>query len=191
MRKIFKISCLIASFFLIGMSGLSAEMIEQKRSQIEVYGNVQFLLRIDESEKLGINFYSSETDVCALDSNKGRETLAEVLRKNRRYEDGTRISPRFRMDVDYFSSLDNNDHCLVSYELYLTQNLSKETALTEIVEKYYDYENSSPLLKINGMLHVDQDKLSTAFQDELKEIAQELLDALSHLQAEISRQSYR
>lgn len=165
------------------------EVMEHKRSNIEVYGNVQFLLRITPEEKFSINFFHEDEKRCNLDQKKAVDTIERILKKNNRFNPQDVSNNRFRIDVDYFSTVDESQHCLVAYELYLTLNISKETLLTDVVEQFYKYENSSPLLKIKGIIHADEDVLDRAFQKEVGKVTQELLDALSQLQDEISRQT--
>jgi len=165
------------------------EVMEHKRSDIEVYGNVQFLLRITPEEKFSINFFQDDEERCHLNQEKAVRKIGQILKRNNRFSPPEITSNRFRIDVDYFSTVDENQHCLVAYELYLTLNILKESYLSDIVEKFYEYENSNPLLKINGIMHADQDVLDQAFQKEVGIVTQELLDALSHLQDEISRQT--
>ncbi|NVK19357.1 MAG: hypothetical protein HWE30_11725 [Methylocystaceae bacterium] len=189
MRRLLFIFCFLWFVLVTVHTYAHEELLEHKRSNIEVYGNVQFLLRITPEEKLSINFFESDEEKCHLNSENALKTIKTVLEKNNRYSPPEITSNRFRIDVDYFVSMDEHQYCLVAYEIYIGLNLSRETALADVVEQFYEYENSSPILKINGILYTNPDVLDQTFQKEVGPVTQELLDALVHLQGEISRQT--
>ncbi len=170
---------------------LRAEEIDSIRSDVEVYGSVQFLLRIKEDAKFSVHIYDEdgeeEDEECEIDNEKVQDVLSDVLKKNNRLGNGENGIDKFRVDVDYYGGLDRNNHCILSYELYLTRNLPSKSAFTEIVEELYDYENSNPILKINGILHVSSQNLNEEFQNEVRETAVDLLNALDKLQTELNK----
>lgn len=169
-------------------SAQADEGVDLSRSEVEVYGNVQFLLRITEEEKLGVNVHAGNGQYCTIDEKVAAVVVEEVLASHNRL--GKDNKPHhFRLDVDHFSVEDEGGHCLMSYEVYLTQNILKEAVFAKMLEEDfgYEYENSTPLLKINGILHVDQPMLADTFKKELKVVTGQLLKALTHLQREVRR----
>lgn len=181
---------------LVVMLGISAvlspsiadEALDTSHSEIEVYGNVQFLLRITQDEKLGINVHDGDGDDCTIKADKSRAVVEDILVRHDRLVEGKKVY-HFRIDVDHFAVLDTSGHCLVSYEVYITQNVLKEAAFARMLEEdfEYEYENSTPLLKINGILHVEATLLEKTFVTELGVVTEKLLNALEHLQEQVRR----
>lgn len=180
----------VALFGVIVVTSVSIaeEAMDISRSEIEVYGNVQFLLRITEEEKLGINIHEGDGEHCRIKADSSRAVVQEVLAKHGRLGGEEKIH-HFRMDVDHFMTMDESGHCLVSYEVYLTQNILKEAAFAKMLEEDfgYEYENSTPLLKINGILHVEEQMLGRTFKRELRAMTEKLMTALAHLQQQVRR----
>ena len=169
-------------------SSMADEALDSSHSEIEVYGNVQFLLRITKDEKLGINVHEGDGETCTIKADNSRVVVEDVLAHHHRLVESEKIY-HFRIDVDHFAALDESGHCLVSYEVYITQNVLREAAFAKMLEEDfgYEYENSTPLLKINGMLHVEAPQLEKVFVTELGVVTEKLLTALEDLQEQVRR----
>ena len=185
-----RLTRLCAPFLLIScISTAAATETEIVRSEVEIYGHVKLLLRISESEKFGVKVYEGEEDVCKVDEAGSEKSVGELLSKHGHLYDAESGSSKFRIDVDFFGGYDKKKHCLISYEVYLTENFSSKGPLVDLVEEKYDYEDSNPLVKVNGIIHAEEVDLKAVFKEEIRSATAELLEAIHEIQAQIAKKS--
>jgi|GEM_PF-4883449 len=179
---------LILSFTLSNLSIAYADEKKLVRSEIEVYGNVKFLQRISPEEKFQVLVYKEEEQkaACQVDAHTTSDALKAVLRKNNRLSEKD-TGNQFRVDFDYFVDRDQNGHCILGYEIYITRNIKHSNQLTTLFEGRYDYENSNPLLKLNGILHADEKELNPSLNKEVLKGTQLLIDALNDLTTKLKK----
>ncbi|WP_227711824.1 hypothetical protein [Sneathiella sp. P13V-1] len=166
-----------------------ADETEIIRSEVEVYGHVKLLLRVSPEEQFSVKVYEPEEDHCVIDDKKSTAHVAEVLRSTGHLYDEGAGESKFRIDVDYFVGYDKKKHCLISYEVYLTENFEVSGSLVDVVEEIFDYEESRPIVKINGIIHAEERDIDDVFRVEVGSATKELMKAIHDLQKHIAKKA--
>ncbi len=180
----------VLSFITVIPNAIANET-EIVRSEVEVYGHVKLLLRVDHNEKFGVKVYESEEDFCLIDDEKSAQHVGNILKETGHLYDTNAGESKFRIDVDFFAGYDKKKHCLISYEVYLTENFEVSGSLVELVEESFDYEDSRPIIKINGIIHAEEKDIAEVFRKEVGSATLELMEAIHELQKQIAEKAIK
>lgn len=163
----------------------SAEVNDTSMADVEIYGKASNLLRITPSHSFDIKIHNHSKTTCEVDNAGLKDLLKRVLLRHVNYEIAEGSAAQFTLHFEFFGNRDVHNHCMFGYSLGIERNNMRNDPDGERLGGKYDYDNSYPLLKIMGMLHVDEPALDKRLKEELKLAADKIFLTLEDVQNDL------
>ncbi|WP_028880770.1 hypothetical protein [Terasakiella pusilla] len=157
------------------------------RAEVEIYGKPSFLMRVNPNQHYNIKVDNHAEHDCGIQIAELEQTLTKMLNERGKHVVGKNDAAPFALHFEYYGRQDAGKHCMLGYEFSIEQNKENTAKARALIDKQYDYDGSSQLMKILGMLHVDEQLAQESVIAEMKFAGKKLFETLDDIRAGIKK----